>query len=82
MKLTVGILNKKQTLALFKPGSAKYKAIAASDKEYYTDREVEDLMELRPTFPAGTGHQSGAPNARLADDDKVHSYDNNFDLWR
>ena len=86
MKLTIGILSKKQTLALFKPGSAKYKAIESSDKEYYTDREIEDLMELRPAFPAGTigGYRSGAPgsDAGLADDDKVQSYDNNLDLWR
>ncbi len=90
MKVTVGILNKKQTLALFKTVSKKWKLIKDSDKEFYTDAEVEELMEVRTnpayTFPPGTvgGNRNGAPgsDAGLAEDDKVHSYDNNFGEWR
>lgn len=76
-----GIMSKKKAAYLFKPGSAKYRQIMESDKEYYTDREIEDLMDLRPTFPTGATH-TPCSHAELADDDKVHSYDNNFDLWR
>jgi hypothetical protein len=90
-KVTVGILTKKQVLALFVPNSKKWKAVNSNSKEFYTDREVEEVTGVLTnplyTFPPGRefgGTWSKAPgnDPRLAEDDCVHSYDNNFDLWR
>lgn len=79
---------KRQAIAVC---NKKAKAIIeASDKEIWT---VDEINELRGLKLDGTdtskdicnsnGHSSyGSCYSGLAEDDKVHSYDNNFGEWR
>lgn len=75
--------------ALFVVGGKKAKKkIEQSDKEIWT---VDEINELRGLKLNGTDTTTGIGGYRrnlhenhsgLAEDDKIHSYDNNFDEWR
>lgn len=77
---------KRQALAVCK-GEAKAK-IAASNKELWTVDEINELRGLKldgTDTSKGMGGCSCSPYTNysgLAEDDLVHSYDNNFDEWR
>ena len=67
-------------------GKAK-RVIEASDKELWTVDEINELNGLKmdgtdTQFWSG-GHPAVYENRTgLAEDDLIHSYDNNFDEWR
>ena len=84
-KITYGTMTKKQAAALFK--GEKRTEILRSDKEIYTDEEIEELKGINwfPRYPVVGSKNSNcfnAANAGLAEDDLVHSYDNNFGEYR
>lgn len=84
-KITYGTMTKKQAAALF--AGKKRTEILKSDKELYTDEEIEELKGINrfPRYPiVGSKNNSAyhASNAGLAEDDLIHSYDNNFGEYR
>lgn len=83
-KITYGTMTKKQAAALFT--GKKRTEILKSAKEIYTDEEIEELKGINwfPRYPiVGSKNGSGCiTNAGMAEDDLVHSYDNNFGEYR
>lgn len=76
---------RKQALAVC-TGEAKEK-ILKSNKETFTVDEVNELRGLKlngtdTKFSDGGRNPYDSYHNGLAEDDKIHSYDNNFDGWR
>lgn len=84
-KITKNIMTKKQALALVGKDEAR-KKILESDKEYFTDEEVDELrgFEWFPRYPVVGNNPSKRSNhgGEIAEDDLIHSYDNNYEEWR
>lgn len=84
-KVTKGTMTTKQILALI-GDKKKREYIINSGKEVWTDEEVLELSGYNP-FPrypiiGSNKTTKGRYNAHIAEDDLVHSYDNNFEEWR
>ncbi len=83
--ITKGVMNKKKALALFNRPEDRMK-IEMSGKEWFTDDEILKLsgFDPFPRYPCVWSNPTtkGCYNAHLAEDDLIHSYDNNYEEYR
>jgi hypothetical protein len=83
--ITKGVMSKKKALALFKNLETRTK-IEESGKEWFTDDEILELSgyDPFPRYPTVSYNPTtkGRYNAHMAEDDLIHSYDNNYEEYR